>query len=566
MFRITTDTAVADKWGPGKPGFGDGNPAAGTPSTQLNADWFDYVQEEISNVIEMFGGTLDPARRDQLYQAINDRIVDAAGGDYVARTGDQMSGNLRIVRTDDAGGLLGLGGGGGVVSGDAGGAITVAAGGANGTLFGVLGNGPNGRLYTDAESFSIANSAGAGTLGLGSGGAYLSGLPNSQVTFGNAGRVCGFDPTGAWFTNVAYHSFNGPAGGGDVSLQFRGLGAITQQASGNFTIGLSPYAITLANDGQIHSNHNTLNIYPGPGFGAALNLGDGSSIYSTFLGINNTSLTLNVAGPIACLTTQLQILPDRAQANLGIGNQSSIQTDTAANMHFYSPASYFHHAAIYVNVFTPEGQVGHVNLGHIAGNLNMGAYIEGDQDGSITMWGRDALARVYVCAVQMPAQMFFVNTPAATGPFSVFSNPIDARVVDVIEPYTKGLAEVLALEPISYRYKPAAGYDTDTVYQGLAPADIRAAMPEMVKATSASVFPSADLPGLLGEDVEQMLAQDPLLSLDAGPLPYALVNAIKELNAKVDAQAATIAALQNARPAPTQNPRPAPPPTQRPRA
>jgi hypothetical protein len=93
MERITSSTRIPNKWGPGRDGFGDGNPTAGTPSTQLNMGWFDNLQEEVARVIEIAGITLDGAEKEQLNEAI-DRKIAGAGLGFVLRTGDTMTGPL----------------------------------------------------------------------------------------------------------------------------------------------------------------------------------------------------------------------------------------------------------------------------------------------------------------------------------------------------------------------------------------------------------------------------------------------------------------------------------------
>ncbi|MCE9992651.1 tail fiber protein [Enterobacter asburiae] len=70
MHRIDTPTAQADKFGPGKNGFTNGDPATGRRATDLNSDMWDAVQEEICTAIESAGLTLEKTKHDQLYQAI----------------------------------------------------------------------------------------------------------------------------------------------------------------------------------------------------------------------------------------------------------------------------------------------------------------------------------------------------------------------------------------------------------------------------------------------------------------------------------------------------------------
>ncbi|QQR69122.1 MAG: hypothetical protein IPI58_00040 [Alphaproteobacteria bacterium] len=70
MQRITTSTKAIDLFGAGKHGFTDGNPSLGTPSTQLNAIWFNGIQEEIATVIETAGITLSGGDNTQLDDAL----------------------------------------------------------------------------------------------------------------------------------------------------------------------------------------------------------------------------------------------------------------------------------------------------------------------------------------------------------------------------------------------------------------------------------------------------------------------------------------------------------------
>lgn len=75
MHRIDTPTAQADKFGPGKNGFTNGDPATGRRATDLNSDMWDAVQEEICAVIEKSGLALNKDQHDQLHQAIEKIIA-----------------------------------------------------------------------------------------------------------------------------------------------------------------------------------------------------------------------------------------------------------------------------------------------------------------------------------------------------------------------------------------------------------------------------------------------------------------------------------------------------------
>jgi hypothetical protein len=106
----------------------------------------------------------------------------------------------------------------------------------------------------------------------------------------------------------------------------------------------------------------------------------------------------------------------------------------------------------------------------------------------------------------------------------------DARVKDIHGPYEIGLAEVIALKPTRYEFKgnEVTGDDPDAPsshagvlgieYVGLIAQEVETVFPGMVRMTKGFID---------GEPV------DDLRSLDTGPLIYALVNAVKELSARV---------------------------------
>jgi hypothetical protein len=60
MRRISTATKVVDKFGAGKHGFTDGNSVGGIPATDLEAQLFDHMQEELAAILEEDGGASAP--------------------------------------------------------------------------------------------------------------------------------------------------------------------------------------------------------------------------------------------------------------------------------------------------------------------------------------------------------------------------------------------------------------------------------------------------------------------------------------------------------------------------
>lgn len=79
MKRISTATKVVDKFGAGKPGFTNGNAVTGVASTDLEADWFDHLQEEVANVVESSGGVPDGSAYTQLMTALKSMFSGVVG-------------------------------------------------------------------------------------------------------------------------------------------------------------------------------------------------------------------------------------------------------------------------------------------------------------------------------------------------------------------------------------------------------------------------------------------------------------------------------------------------------
>ncbi|EOJ9275046.1 phage tail protein, partial [Salmonella enterica subsp. enterica serovar Meleagridis] len=67
--------AQKDKFGQGKNGFTNGDPATGRRATDLNSDMWDAVQEEVCTVIEAAGIQLSKGEHTQLHAAIG-RLID----------------------------------------------------------------------------------------------------------------------------------------------------------------------------------------------------------------------------------------------------------------------------------------------------------------------------------------------------------------------------------------------------------------------------------------------------------------------------------------------------------
>lgn len=110
MQRITTATKAANLFGAGKDGFKDGDLVNGVAATDLNAAWFNGVQEEILGVIEAAGLVAAAGTLNQLLTALRsagvfstpaqfDNTTKAATTAFVKAQGLQAAGVVLVTAT-----------------------------------------------------------------------------------------------------------------------------------------------------------------------------------------------------------------------------------------------------------------------------------------------------------------------------------------------------------------------------------------------------------------------------------------------------------------------------------
>ena len=97
MKRIDSVNARPDENGLGKAGFNDNADLPGQDATYVTPDWFNTVQEELCNLLELRGITLDPNSKRQLYdllssQADLEALADAIEVGFIRK--NQIVNNL----------------------------------------------------------------------------------------------------------------------------------------------------------------------------------------------------------------------------------------------------------------------------------------------------------------------------------------------------------------------------------------------------------------------------------------------------------------------------------------
>lgn len=129
---------------------------------------------------------------------------------------------------------------------------------------------------------------------------------------------------------------------------------------------------------------------------------------------------------------------------------------------------------------------------------------------------------------------FCFNPQSSVGGNGAYLNISDRRAKSNIVPTSKGLAEILQLQPVSFdRVNPATGSQTEI---GFVAQDVQPIVPEAVWQAGIEL---RDGSGGLG-------STDPTLALSEATLTALNVNAIKELNALIAALTDRIAALEAA--------------------
>jgi hypothetical protein len=98
----------------------------------------------------------------------------------------------------------------------------------------------------------------------------------------------------------------------------------------------------------------------------------------------------------------------------------------------------------------------------------------------------------------------------------------DKRVKKDIRPFSEGLQKLLLFDPVVYKFNGKGGtVDNGADYIGLIAQDVKKVMPELVITQSKK---------LNAEDAKE----EEVLTHDLSPLIFMFINAIKELNARIE--------------------------------
>lgn len=102
MKRIDTINARENMFGVGKSGFHDNADLPGQDATYVSPGWFNAVQEELCNLLELRGITLDPESKRQLYDLLTTQADLEALADEIETNFIRKNNIVDNLTTDDA--------------------------------------------------------------------------------------------------------------------------------------------------------------------------------------------------------------------------------------------------------------------------------------------------------------------------------------------------------------------------------------------------------------------------------------------------------------------------------
>ena len=123
-----------------------------------------------------------------------------------------------------------------------------------------------------------------------------------------------------------------------------------------------------------------------------------------------------------------------------------------------------------------------------------------------------------------PGYKLHVNGDAAKPGGNLWTVASDEKLKRNIQPYHEGLAKILSIRPVTFQYNELAQTDVEVQYVGVIAQELQQVDPSMVGTS--------------------MINGVEYLDVDASPMLYMLINAVKELNETIQQQQKQIDALQ----------------------
>ena len=123
--------------------------------------------------------------------------------------------------------------------------------------------------------------------------------------------------------------------------------------------------------------------------------------------------------------------------------------------------------------------------------------------------------------IDQNGSLSLVSSTALKGGGGSWGTYSDERVKKDVSNYTKGLNEILAIKPITYKYNGKANLTSEKQFVGIIAQEIKEVLPSTVEVT----------PTKLNDEDE---FDTDLLTFDASELTFTLINAVKDLKAEIE--------------------------------
>jgi hypothetical protein len=500
----------------------------------------------------MFNGTLR-------LLAIENRALSAAEVLALYQSGAVASGDFNLV-TNDSGTAVGASntslvtGANSTFASNSG--WWTLGGGTPPTISGGVANFTNGSSVLQRDNFLKIGSRYTLTVGTITGGGFYfnGGVPATSLTAGV--------PVTFTATQVLIQFFTGGGAGtiDNVTIvpigalvapepQALGSGLVWRDVSGNaanITLPASGVSWALPWSGYVTGPTTTDLTLAGGSSGATLTLGQGTSGVGTLSTTSENVLNLTSSYSTASSNRILRLISSAASVtNSGMTIESASANDASRNWGFVTNNSAFGDCAIMQsNALAGNPLTAGTAALYLSAARNVLIGTTTDSGAKLQVNG----SATFAGAVRMSNYGAGAATFDSSGNITSVS---DARLKNITGTFTKGLAEIVKLTPKLYTWKPETGLVTDDINATLIAQDLIAAgIPEAVTTYRTVAVMENDV-----QSAEDLAAGKPVTQhakLDSAGKPVtqrvdanysvsdrtviaALVNAVKELKAEIDA-------------------------------